>query len=53
MVAIFILKSAIGIFNCKMLTLLLFALTEFMELLNFVYRIYIPYILMGTCGLAD
>ena len=47
------LKSAVGIFNCKMLTLLLFALTEFMELLNFVYRIYILYILMGACGLAD
>ena len=53
MVAIFMLKSAIGVFSCKMLTLLLFALTEFMELLNFVYRIYIPYILMGTCGLAN
>ena len=53
MVAIFILKSAIGVFNCIMLTLLLFALTEFMKLHNFVYRIYIPYIFVGACGLAD
>ena len=46
-------KSAIGVFNCKMLTVLLFALTEFMELLNIVYRINISYILIGACGPAD